>query len=309
MKKSIDVLLGTYQVRKTRKQKQDFTSWLRHHLSGFGYELKDDGYSKTGSNLIVGDVATAEIIITAHYDMQPNSLFPMMIAFSNWVSFLLSQIIIAFPMLAVYACCFLVFSAIFDTAVASVIGTLLLLAYCIQMMGGIANRHTANDNTSGVAVLISTLEEMTEEERKKACVVFLDQEELGLIGAKNFYRKYKGFLKDKPLINFDCVGDGGTLTFVVKKRFKNSQYFQRLTAANKAAMADTSKKSRFADALWSIYTSDQLYFPLGVGVAAAKKAPLIGYYINRLHSKWDAKFDNENIELLTDTMVRFVSMV
>ena len=52
--------------------------------------------------------------------------------------------------------------------------------------------------------------------------------------------------------------------------------------------------------------SDQLHFPHGVGVVAAKRAPIFGYYINNLHSRWDTKLDAENITLLTDTMLRMI---
>ena len=309
MKKSIKILLEKYQVRKTKKQKQAFIGWLKTHLSGMGYTLKEDKYSKSGNNLIVGDVETAEIIITAHYDTQPNAFFPLVMAFSNWGSFIFSQIVILLPLSLIYLCCFAVVSAFAGAAVASVVCMWLLFAYCIQILCGVANRHTSNDNTSGVATLIAILEDVPEEERKKICLVFFDQEELGLIGARKFHKKYKRIVENKPLINFDCVADGDTLTFVVKKKFKNSKYFELLTAANNEAMKDTSKKSRFADALWNIYSSDQLCFRYGVGVVAAKKAPLAGYYIDRIHSKWDTRFDNENILLLSDTVIRMIRSI
>ena len=306
MTKSAKTILDNYQIRKTKKQKQAFIHWLESHLSEFGYSLQVDAYSKSGSNLIAGDVTSAEIILGAHYDTQPNALFPMAVGFSNWFSFCASQCVTLLPFLLLLGLYALLAS--FLPAVRSFFPLVFLLyfAFCVQLMCGIANKHTANDNTSGIVTLLSILEELPQADRHKVCFVFFDQEELGLVGSQKFYQKYKDSVKGKPLLNFDCVSDGGTLTFVMKKKFRASHYCGLLQEASRQAMANTPKAVRFAHALWNIYPSDQLHFPSGVGVVAAKKAPLFGYYINRLHSKWDTCFDPENIALLADTMLRLI---
>ena len=306
MTKSAETRLDTYQVRKTKKQKQAFIHWLTNHLLELGYSLQVDTYSKSGNNLIVGDVASAEIILGAHYDTQPNALFPMALGFSNWLSFCASQLITVLPFLVLLGLHALLTS--FFPAVRGFFPVVLLLysAFCIQLMCGVANKHTANDNTSGIATLLSILEGLPQGDRHKVCVVFFDQEELGLVGSQKFYQKYKSSIKGKPLINFDCVSDGETLTFVVKRKFRDSHYDGLLREASRQAMKDTQKTARFAPAFWNIYPSDQLHFPKGVGVVAAKKAPLFGYYINRIHSKWDTRFDHENIALLANTMLSMI---
>jgi Predicted aminopeptidases len=309
MQRCAEIILGKYLVRKTAKQKGEFADWLRGYLREFGYSLVDDKYSAGGTNLIVGDVGTAEVILTAHYDTQPNFFFPLVMGFSNWGFFLISQIASMIPVLAVFFAYLFIGGPIFGGSTIFMILPLVgLVLYTLQIMCGIANRHTANDNTSGVVTLISILERLTAEERKKVCVVFFDQEELGLIGSANFKKKYAAAVADKPLFNFDCVSDGGILTFVMKKKFRESKYAQLLSAASADVMesSGTKKKTRFADALTNVYTSDQIIFPHGVGVVAAKKAPVLGYYINRIHSKFDTVFDSENIELLADTMAHFV---
>ena len=309
MKKSTETLLEKYQVRKTKKQKQEFAAWLKSHCSAHGYTLREEQYSESGNNLIVGDVQSAELILAAHYDTPPNFGLPVMMGFSNWIFFSISQIIMLVPMLLLYAVSFFFVLPFFGPGFFSAIPLLLMVVYAAQMMFGIANKHNANDNTSGVATLVSILEELPEEERKKVCIVFFDQEELGLVGSKKFYNKYQEIVKHKPLINFDCVSDGSTLTFVVKKKFQNSKYFELLQKASDESVKESKKINRFASAFWNIYPSDQLHFPCGVGVVAAKKAPLLGYYIDRLHSACDTRFDNENIGLLTDTMLQFIRTV
>ena len=307
MKKSSEILLSEHQVRKTKIQKQRFREWLTEYLSESGYNFTEDWYSKSGCNLIAGDVRTAETVITAHYDTPPNFIFPVILGFSSWFSFLLSQILLILPFAAVilsyiFLVLYLSLSVCFLLAVPAV-----SLAYSLQIMFGAANRHNANDNTSGTAVLISVLEQLPAEERHKVCIVFFDQEELGLVGSKYFYKKYKVYMKDKPLINFDCVADGQTLNFISKKKFRNSEYYVLLREAAEKSAENTDRKIRFADALSNIYMSDQLSFPNSIGVAAAKKIPLFGYYIDRIHSSFDTKFDSENISVLTETAVRFIS--
>lgn len=54
------------------------------------------------------------------------------------------------------------------------------------------------------------------------------------------------------------------------------------------------------------YPSDQQHFPVSVGVAALKKAPVLGYYMDRIHTPRDTVFDERNIELLRDGAVKLV---
>ena len=309
MKDSISVLLEKYQIRKTKAQKQAFADWLGGHLSERGYRSTEDKYSDSGKNLIVGNVESAEVIITAHYDTPPNFFIPVLMGFSSWFSLLISQLILAVPMILLFVP-YIICEIFLDyTLVHSLIKLLSIFPaflFTLQMLCGIANKHNANDNTSGAAVLISVLEDLPPEARSKVCAVFFDQEELGLVGSGRFSKKYKQAMKNKPLINFDCVSDGDNFIFVMKKKFAQSEYSAALTKAAEQSVAGTNKTAHPAPALTHLYMSDQLHFPHGVGVVAAKKAPVFGYYINRIHSALDTKFDNRNIELLSETMINFI---
>ena len=311
MKESSAKLLESYQVRKTAVQKFVFFKWLHGHLKGYGYEIRNDQYSEKGNNFIVGDVEKASVIISAHYDTAPNSIFPMFMGFSNWFSFIISQFISIIPIFVIPLIYFILNAdksggmITFDPTPV----IFFYLVYSFQLMFGFANRHTANDNTSGVATLISILEELPEKDRSKLCVVFFDQEELGLIGSIRFHQRYKTQLAGKPIINFDCVSDGDTLTFVTKKAFRESEFSGKLEKAAEKAVQGSKKKLRFCNASTNIYMSDQLHFTSRVGVVAAKKLPLFGYYINRIHSSLDKKFDSENIKILTKTVVSFAESI
>ena len=306
MRKNFEILLEKHQVRRTKKQKQEFGNWMTEYLSEYGYDVSKHEYSKSGTNLMVGDAELAEIILTAHYDTPPDFLIPQIMGFSNWGFFIISQMIIFLPFLFLLGLNnWVLFNDLISDWLLLPL-SLLPLLYLFQLSFGIPCKNTANDNTSGVATLISILEEMPERDRAKVCVVFFDEEEMGLIGSSNFHKKYKPFLEEKPLINFDCVSDGETFVFISKKKFRNSKYYEPLKMATDKAIKGSEKQKKFMNALQAPFMSDQVIFPQGVGVVSAKKVHILGYYINRIHSKWDTKFDEENIKLLTNTILQFV---
>jgi len=166
-------------------------------------------------------------------------------------------------------------------------------------MFGFANRKNANDNTSGVSVLVSLLEDLPVSQRNRVCFVFFDEEEKGLIGAKDFKETYPQETRDKPLINFDCVAHGKHLLFITKKEFRESRFNNILT--------EVIENKALAKKAWKyVYPSDQLLFKNSIGVAAAHKIPLLGYSLSRLHSSFDTKFNTKNIETLNLMMIEFI---
>ena len=293
MKDSIKSLLQDYQVRKTVKQKEGFIHWLETHSQRHGYELKYQDYRKKGKNIYVGNPETAEVFLTAHYDTPPNFFIPIF-AGLNLFSFTLSQL---------YLAGMLFLPVIILTALAGFAGwsyettTFLtytfLLLYGYQILAGLANKSNANDNTSGVAVLISLLEDLTPAQREKVCFVFFDEEEKGLVGAFAFKKEMA--VNGRPLINFDCVANGRHLIFVAKKAFLESDLGRALEQA-----AAANPRMKIKKALTNVYASDQIIFDNSVGVAAMKKLPILGYCLVGIHSALDKKFDAANIEEISE---------
>lgn len=311
MRKSSQNLLDNYQLRKSKTEKIAFIDWLEQQLGNQNYLLKKEHYEKDGVNLIVGDLETAKIILTAHYDTQAISIFPIFMGFSNWVSFFISQLWAMLPIVplsffggTILASGILTLS--FKEIIIGILLISLMLLYCFQITKGVANKHTANDNTSGVATLLAILEDLPENKREEVCFVFFDQEEIGLVGSQNFKKQHEALIKDKPLINFDCVSDGNTLFFVTKKAFRESNYNNQLAESTKKIVDKTEKDYKFGTAFKNIYTSDQIIFKNSVGVAAAKKLPVFGYYLNRIHTRKDTRFDYQNIELLNQVIQDFI---
>jgi hypothetical protein len=315
MRASIKTLLDQYQIRKTYKQKQAFIEFMRSHAYEHGYKLEEQHYKRgRGKNLMVGNPETAEVIVTAHYDTPPNALMPIATVVGNVPMYIISQFLVFLPVLVVFWILQLLITVIFGGIgifaaptfffglQISLFMLIMLILWCFQMMMGIANKNNANDNTSGVSVLLSLLEDLPRDQRSKVCFVFFDEEEKGLEGSKSFKKFYFEDIRHKPLINFDCVGYGKHLMFITKKEFRESKFNQLLTET-------TNGKALMKEARHYVYASDQLIFKNSVGVAALHKTPILGYCLSRLHSRFDNRFSSDNIEELNQIMIKFIEKI
>ena len=54
------------------------------------------------------------------------------------------------------------------------------------------------------------------------------------------------------------------------------------------------------------YPSDQAGFPVAIAVAALKHKKLLGYYMDRIHTKNDTVFDESNIAYLAEHTAQFI---
>ena len=137
---------------------------------------------------------------------------------------------------------------------------------------------------------------MTPEQREKTALVFFDNEENGLLGSSCFAKFHKkDGLKEKLVINFDCVSDGDHL-LLVRNKPAIRQYGKQLEAAFRS---NGEKTVHLESSAKAFYPSDQVNFPVGVGVAALKKHKLLGLYMDKIHTKHDTAFDERNIRFLT----------
>ncbi len=286
-------ILKNWQVRKTRKQKLAFTEMLRTHFPEL--KVEESGFPKS-RNLILGDVDSAKVIYTAHYDTCAKLPFPNFITPKNFLIYLGYQLLICVPFFLIM---FLVTWGAQKLGLAPElavwIGYIALMgSMFFVLMGGPANPNTANDNTSGVITLIELYYAMTPEQRSKCAFVFFDNEENGLLGSAALVNKHKALKKKTLLVNFDCVCDGDNLMLVLKKK-ANLQYRELFAQCyrpqgEKQILLETDKSA--------FYPSDQQGFDYGVGVAALKHKKGIGYYMDKIHTPKDTQFDVRNIELL-----------
>lgn len=297
-------ILESYQVRKTKKQKTAFIELLREHHPEL--EVEENGGLIRTRNIVIGDVEKAKVVYTAHYDTCAELPFPNFITPMNIPLYLLWNILIALPVvLLMFAAMYFGMKWTDSFAVSYLAMWAVFGLFMWFLIGGKANPHTANDNTSGVITLCETLEAMTPEERAKAAFVFFDLEEAGLFGSSYFAKKHKKEMKNKLLVNFDCVSDGDHLLVIYSKKAGAAA----LSALQEAFGPAADKEVQVVKSAKAVYPSDQSQFPLGVGVAALNYKKGIGLYMNKIHTKRDTVFDERNIAYLCSAARRLAILL
>ncbi len=292
-------ILESFQVRKTKKQKTAFIDLLKENYPEL--QVEETGGLVPTRNIVIGNVENAKVVYTAHYDTCAELPFPNFITPMNIPLYLLWNILIAAPVVV------LMFAAMHfgmkwsgDFLVSYIAMWAVFALFMWMLIGGKANRHTANDNTSGVITLCEIMAAMSPEEREKAAFVFFDLEEAGLFGSSRFAKKHKKAMKEKLLLNFDCVSDGDHFLVIYSKKVSAAA----LNAMQEAFGPVADKEVQIVKSSRAIYPSDQSQFPLGVGVAALNRKKGIGLYMDKIHTKRDTVFDERNIAYLCSAACR-----
>lgn len=295
-----NIILKAYQIRKTKKQKQDFIALLQKHFPEL--HIQEGGFPKN-RNIILGDVTQAKVLLSAHYDTCARLPFPNLITPKNIFIYLLYSVLILIPFVLVGFGINVIISLLTPNILINEIATLLFYILVMYLLfAGPANKHTANDNTSGVVTLCEIYQAMTPEQRSKTALVFFDNEELGILGSSYFRSVYKKETKDKLLINFDCVSDGDHIMIGINKKAA-PRYWNDF----KECFKDSGDKQILIEkAEKLLYPSDQSNFKCTAVIAALNKHKLFGYYMSRIHTARDTAFDQDNIALLKNSTISLI---
>lgn len=293
MQELSEKILAEYQVRKTKAQKAAFIDFFKQYYPELQVE---EGGLPLNRNLVIGDISNAKVVLTAHYDTCARLPFPNFITPKNIVITILYNLMIIIPFfLFMEFLMYFIYSHTQSSQISywlSFVCTIGLFLWIF--MFGTPNKHTANDNTSGVIALCELLEMLTPEQRAQTVFVFFDNEEYGLLGSVYYRKVHKKRLKDFLLINLDCISDGNHL-LLVQSRAPRRKYKELLREAFK----DTGeKKFYFEKSESTFYPSDQINFPVNLAIASMKKKPFIGFYMDKIHTKHDVMFDRANIECI-----------
>lgn len=296
-----------YEVRKTRKQKTAFIEYITDYAEKNGYKSHIEDGSLKSRNIVIGDPTKAKVTYTAHYDTCPRLPFPNFITPKNIGIYLIYQVILTFVLLVVPAFLggllgFLIGLTGIPEELADTltffITYFLLIIECGLILIGPANPHTANDNTSGVATLMAIMKNMPNELRDEVAFIFFDLEEVGLVGSSSYYAKHKSDMLNKLIVNFDCVSDGKNILFALKK---GAFAYEKLL---KEAYLPRDEYNPEFLTRGVFYPSDQAKFPCGVGACALRKSKCGILYMNKIHTKRDTVFDEENIVYFAEGAVR-----
>ncbi len=305
-------IFENYQVRKTKKQKTAFIKYVEQLAEHRGFDFKIEKGLFGARNIVIGNPDAAKVLYTAHYDTCARLPFPNFITpKSFWVyllyQFLIVGILIFFAVALGFVVglilSFLPIGRDVMLLITSILPEIIYLFLFYLLLGGPANKNTANDNTSGVTTVLDIMENLPQDQKSKVAFVLFDLEEPGLLGSSSFASKHKAIKKNTLVINFDCVSDGETILFALKRTTKKyAELLGKAFVATPDITVDIAKNA--------FYPSDNAAFKGGIGVAALKKSKFFGtLYMDRIHTKKDVIYREENIQFLTNGAIMLTQML
>ena len=304
MKEPMDVLRD-FPVRKSRKQKQKFRDAVIPYLESMGYFVKTEKGSFGSRNILIGRPESAEYLITAHYDTCAELPFPNFITPCSFWGFLGYQLFLIMLMFALAAAVSGLGAFLLPDTPAAFWGfelTLLLFIYLV--MFGPANPHCTNDNTSGVISVLSIARALPDDQKDKVAFILFDLEEEGLIGSASYAQRHKKEIQNQINLNLDCVGDGDYMMFFPTKKMRKDPEKMALLEHCKGSYGP--KVIRIRKKGFSVYPSDQVNFPYGVGICALRKK-YNTLYLGRIHTRRDTILEQTNVNLLQAAIISMIS--
>lgn len=320
LKAPID-MLAQFPVRKTKQQKQAFRDAVQDYAANLEYESTVEKGSFGSQNIVIGDPETAKYLVTAHYDTCARMPIPNRITPCSFFGFVGCQLLIV-AVLIIHAfligvllsiilgllCTIagdplteaMIFSLVFAPMLGLYLG--LPISVCFLYFGP-ANQHNANDNTSGIVTLLEIARTMPEKQRHKVCFVLFDLEEVGLIGSASYRKLHRKASNTQIVLNLDCVGDGDHLMMFPTKQLKKNKT-KRMSLYRSCGYFGR-KSLLLHEKGFSIYPSDQMNFPYGVGICALRKRKKT-LYMSRIHTRKDTILEQTNVNILRAALTTFI---
>lgn len=294
-------VLHQFPVRKTKRQKQAFRDAVQSYAAFLGYNCTVEKGSFGSRNLVIGESESALYLVTAHYDTCARMPIPNFITPCSLPMFLIWQLVLT-VLIIVPAFLIGVGAGLLagSSALAGIVCYAMILVILGMMLFGPANPSNANDNTSGVVTLLEIMRSIPANQRSKVCFVLFDLEEAGLIGSASYRKAHKKATDRQIVLNLDCVGEGDEIRLFPTKHLKKNN--RKIKPVYQCCGYFGNKSLLVRDKGFSIYPSDQMNFPYGVGIAAMKRGKL-GLYISRIHTSRDTILDETNVNILRAAIV------
>ena len=306
MNRYIEKMENQFPTRRKRGEKEAFRKWLCQTLDALGYKANIEtnmGLVHFGDplfNVTVGDVKTAKIILTAHYDTGAKNFFPEFYCPTRPLTYFLYQAIQ--PILAIVLCFLLSFAINYPLRLPGLMFPLFLLfffALLVYSKWGPSEKKNANRSTSGVAALLETAEKISPRYRGEVAFAFLDGSQ-GKRGAKTYRKRYPE-AREKTVIHLVCVGCGEEILILPGKY---ARWDGILLDAVNENFYNTERKTCFlkADGL-TLYPSDNRAFKYATVICACHKINGFG----RIVKQDCAEIDDENLSILSDGLAKTVA--
>ncbi len=298
-----NIILPEYEIRKTQAQKSRFIEMLKEKY-GDSMKIEESKKSDKSRNIVFGDPEKAKTVFTAHYDTCVFMPFPNFITPMNLPVYIIYQLLLVAVIYLPLVLMIIVASRLtlgLSETLQIVVNEALLIAYLIAfllyMRKGPANRHTANDNTSGVVTVLTLFDKIGTD--KDAAFILFDNEENGMQGSKAYAAAHPNVKKHRMIVNLDCVSDGDNILLFCSKSVKKDSYCKDILDRAETVLSEFGKAPLIPKG-FTFYPSDQTSFNRYIAVAALKKSKLVGYYMDKIHTHKDIEFDERNIEALVE---------
>lgn len=302
----LDFINEKFPIRRNIKEKKDFRDFVLSETKKKGISAKVETTADgKNENVVIGDPGTARVVFTAHYDTPAKAMFPNIMIPRNQLLFWAYQFSpIIFMLVIGLALSYLIGMVWLEDERAYML-TFLAIYYGLYflMFRGPSNPKNYNDNTSGVATLLSIIEGAQADELSDVAFIFFDNEEKGKKGSKAYFADHKAMMEDKLLINFDCVGNGETIVFIAKEKAELRDEYRLLM---QSFDADGEYSAEFYPMRGSESNSDYKNFPCGIGCMACKRAKNGLLYTPNIHTPKDTEVRDENIQYITTSILKFI---
>lgn len=303
----LDYLNKNYPMRKSAEEKESFRKYIIDSLSKKGIEARVER-TKDGNNdnIVIGNPETAKAVFTAHYDTPARSIFPNIMMPKSRALFYAYQFVpVIFLLVVSFAFAFVVGTLIFnDTKVYLLSFLFAYYGLFFGIMRAFKNKNNYNDNTSGVATVLSIIDSLSKEELNNFAFILFDNEEKGKKGSKAYYNDHKEQMKDKFLINFDCVGNGDNVIFIAQKDAVDSSEYNNLKGI---FVQEDGFNVEFLTHKEADSNSDHKNFPKGVACVACKKGKNGLLYTPNIHTSKDTVAFNKNIDFITKNIFKTIT--
>ena len=302
MKDYLNEVNDKFPIRRKRDEKNKFINYVKYEL---GSERARVETVEKNNNIIIGDPENAKVVITAHYDTPAAAIFPNMMFPANRAGIIVNFIYPVCLSIVSLVIAFWLSGLLCDNYAIKIVFYLFLYfgsAYCTTRL--FSNKHNKNDNTSGVATVMTLAKKFDDE---RVAFIIFDNEELGLVGSKAYNKVHSDMMKDKLVINLDCVGNGDQIILIAKERATKTIEYQKLYDA--FCIEDDVFTVNHIPFRKASSNSDHKSFLTSVGVTAASCGNLMKFYTGRIHTSRDVIADVENINFLTERFSQFIESI
>ncbi len=302
----LDYLNEHFRVRRTKEEKKAFRNYILEEVNKQGkltakVETTKD---KKNENIVIGDPLTARVVCTAHYDTPAWAPFPNIMIPRNKLMLWVTQFIPIIGLLAVSLGIPYAIHAFHPLDTRQILLIFLILYYGVYfaLFRGRKNPNNFNDNTSGVAAILSILMAQDAGCIENIAFILFDNEEKGKKGSKAYMSDHFKEMQHKFVLNFDCIANGEHLVFIAMEKAETRAEYELL---QKSFCSNETFQTHFYPSKTSNSNSDHKNFPCGVGCEACKQTKGGMLYTPLIHTAKDVVAKKENIDFITGCIQRF----